>query len=237
MAIGIPGTLTWCGHAAFRLVTDEGSVIYIDPWLTGNPACPDSLRSPDRCDVILITHGHGDHVGDTVAIAKRLNAAVVAMVEVASWLTTKGLQNIVGMNKGGTVEVAGIAVTMVHAYHSSSIHDGERTLYGGEAAGFIVRLPGGFTLYHAGDTNVFGDMRLIRELYSPSLALLPIGGHYTMSPHEAALAVRLLGADHIVPMHHGTFPLLTGSPAELAQLLAPLDNVQIHAMRPGETLR
>lgn len=236
MSIGIPGSLTWCGHAAFRITTKAGKVIYIDPWLSGNPACPDELRKPNRCDAILLTHGHGDHVGDTIELARRFGATVVAMVELAEWLSGKGVRTTVGMNKGGTVEVAGARATMVHAYHSSSIRDGDRTLYGGEAAGFIVHLSDEFALYHAGDTNVFGDMKLIGQLYSPSLALLPIGGYYTMSPREAALAIELLGVKHVVPMHHGTFPVLHGTPAELQDLLGDKSGVTIHAIKPGDTL-
>lgn len=236
MSIGIPGKITWLGHAAFQVTTSAGRVVLIDPWLIGNPACPEHLRRPAHCDAILLTHAHSDHVGDTVEIAKRTGAEVVAMVELAQWLSQKGVTRAIGMNKGGTVSVAGLDVTMVQAYHSSSIHDGSQTLYGGEAAGLVVTMDGGFNFYHAGDTNVFGDMSLIAELYSPTLGMLPIGGHYTMSPKEAALAVRLLRLKHVIPMHHGTFPVLTGAPA---QLVANLDNdssITVHALKPGDTL-
>lgn len=235
MSIGIPGSLTWCGHAAFRVTTSSGKVLFIDPFLSGNPACPAHLRRPERCDAILVTHGHGDHVGDTVDIARRTGAQVVAIVEVADWLSRKGVGQVIGMNKGGTVQVAGVDVTMVHAYHSSSIRDGSQTLYGGEAAGYVVTMDG-FTFYHAGDTNVFGDMRLIADLYAPKLALLPIGDHYTMSPREAALAVGLLRVQHVVPMHHGTFPVLRGTPDSLERLLAGKREVSIHALQPGDSL-
>jgi L-ascorbate metabolism protein UlaG (beta-lactamase superfamily) len=236
MEIGIGAQLTWLGHAAFRLTMPDRRVVLIDPWLSGNPACPAEHKHVDRCDIILITHGHGDHVGDTVEIARRTGARVVAMVEIAEWLSGKGIKNAVGMNKGGTVNLDGIRATMVHAYHSSSIRDGDRSIYGGEASGFVISLPSGFGIYHAGDTNVFGDMKLIGELYKPDMALLPIGGHYTMSPHEAAMAVRLLGVSHVVPMHHGTFPVLTGTPSELSALLSDLPTVTVHQIKPGDSL-
>ncbi len=236
MNIGLGAELTWLGHAAFKIETPDGNVTLIDPWLTGNPACPDEARRVQRCDTILITHGHADHVGDTMDIARRTGATVIAMVEIAEWLSGKGVRNVVGMNKGGTVGFGNCRATMVHAYHSSSIRDGDRSLYGGEAAGFVVTLPNGAPVYHAGDTNVFGDMKLIGELYKPILALLPVGGHYTMSPQEAAMAVRLLGVQHVVPMHHGTFAVLSGTPAELADLLEDRPDVTVHALRPGESL-
>ncbi len=236
MNIGIGARLTWLGHAAFKLEMPDGFTVLIDPWLSTNPACPEPLRQVERCDAILITHGHSDHVGDTIDIAKRTGASVVGMVEIASWLSGKGVRNAVGMNKGGTVTAGALTATMVHAYHSSSIQDGDRTLYGGEAAGFVIGMPNGFSIYHAGDTNVFGDMRLIADLYKPNLALLPIGGHYTMSPREAALAVRLLAVRHVLPMHHGTFPVLHGLPSELAAELSDAPEVTVHALKPGEQL-
>lgn len=229
--------VTWLGHAAFRIDTPGGKTILIDPFLKNNPACPPALQSPDRCDLILVTHAHGDHLGDTIPLAVTTGAQVVAIVELIQWLATKGVTRTVGMNKGGTYHFGDIAVTMVHALHSSSISDGRHALYGGEAAGFVVRLENGFTLYHAGDTCVFSDMALIGELYKPDLALLPIGDHYTMSPREAARAVRLLGVKHVIPMHTGTFPVLTGRASDLRELLADVADVTIHDLQPGDTLR
>jgi L-ascorbate metabolism protein UlaG (beta-lactamase superfamily) len=228
--------LTWLGHSAFRITTPSSHVTLIDPFLQSNPATPEALKKVERVDVMLITHGHGDHVGDAVALGKQFKPQVVGMVETCVWLAFKGVPNTHGMNKGGTQKVGELEITMVQALHSSGIQDGDKMVYGGEPCGLIVRLPGGLTIYHAGDTAVFGDMRIIGELYAPDLALLPIGDHYTMGPREAALAVRLLNIRHVVPMHYGTFPVLTGRPEMLRELTNDFPSLEIHALRPGETL-
>ena len=223
--------LTWLGHASFRLDSPEGKRIYIDPWL-GNPKCPESEKEPERIDVIALTHGHGDHVGETVELAKRFEPEVVAMIELKGWLAAQGapLENQVpGPNKGGTVEAAGVKFTLTNAFHSSSSDDGA---YLGEAAGIVVGLENGTTIYFAGDTCVFGDMELIGRIYSPDLAVLPIGGHFTMDPREAGVALELLGTKRCIPCHFGTFPLLAGTPEELRQH-AP--GVDVIALEPGET--
>jgi L-ascorbate metabolism protein UlaG (beta-lactamase superfamily) len=228
--------LTWLGHSAFRITTPSGHVALIDPFLQSNPATPEALKKVERVDVMLITHGHGDHIGDAVALGKQFKPQVVSMVETCAWLESKGVPNTHGMNKGGTQKVGELEITMVQALHSSGIQDGDKMVYGGEPCGLIVRLPGGLTIYHAGDTAVFGDMKIIGELYAPDLALLPIGDHYTMGPREAALAVRLLNIRHVVPMHYGTFPVLTGRPATLRELTSDFPSLEIHALKPGETL-
>jgi L-ascorbate metabolism protein UlaG (beta-lactamase superfamily) len=230
--------LTWLGHAAFRIVTPSGRVLLIDPFLTSNPTCPEALKKPDRVDVMFITHGHSDHLGDAVSLAKQFKPEIVAMPEICGWLASQGADKAKGhgMNKGGTVAVGDVEVTMVHAIHSSGIEDGGKMVYGGEAAGYVIRLPGGMTVYHAGDTAVFGDMKIIGELYAPDLALLPIGDHYTMSPREAALAIRLLGVKHVVPMHYGTFPVLTGRPETLRELTQDIAGLEIHALKAGESI-
>jgi L-ascorbate metabolism protein UlaG (beta-lactamase superfamily) len=227
---------TWLGHAAFRITTASGKVILIDPWLKSNPMCPDSLKNLEKVDVLLITHGHFDHIADAVELGKKHKPQIVAIFETAVWLGSKGVENISGMNKGGTQKVGEIEVTMVNAVHSCGIQDGDKIIYGGEACGYIVRLPGGAALYHAGDTAVFGDMKLIGELYSPEVAMLPIGDFYTMGPREAALAIRLLGVRHVIPMHFGTFPALTGTPDRLRELTKDISGLEIHAMKPGETI-
>ncbi|MFZ0635699.1 MAG: metal-dependent hydrolase [Candidatus Acidiferrales bacterium] len=228
--------ITWLGHATFRVTTPTGQVILIDPWLSSNPACPESLKKLDRLDVMLITHGHFDHIADAVALAKEFEPQIAAIPEIGAWLGSKGVKNIHGMNKGGTVALGDVEATMVHALHSSGIEDEKTMVYGGEAAGFIVRLPGRMTIYHAGDTDVFGDMKLIGELYAPELALLPIGDLYTMSPRQAALAVRLLNVRHVVPMHYGTFPELTGRPERLRELTRDILGLEIHELKPGESI-
>lgn len=222
--------LTWLGHASFRLDSPGGKRIYVDPWLTGNPKCPDAELKPERVDLIALTHGHGDHVGDAVDLAKRHGCTVIAPVELAGWLGRQGVESVLDPNKGGTVEAAGVRFTLTNAHHSSSNNDGE---YMGEPAGIVASIENGPRLYFAGDTCVFGDMALIRRLYEPDVAILPIGGHYTMDPREAALALELLGAKRCVPCHYGTFPPLVGTPAELREL-AP--DVQIDEPEPGEPL-
>ena len=237
MALNRDVGITWLGHSTFLVETPGGKTILLDPWLEDNPACPPERKSIERCDLILISHGHGDHMSSAIPVAKATGAKVVAQVEIADWLGTKGVENRVDMNKGGTIWHEGISVTMVYASHSSPIEDGDRVLYGGEAAGYVVKLENGFTFYHAGDTDVFGDMALIAELYQPELAMLPIGGHYTMSPFQASKAVRLIKPAHVIPMHYGTFPILAGTPEQLMELTSDIEGLTIHALKPGETLR
>jgi len=226
--------LTWLGHGSFRLDTPGGTRLYVDPFLNGNPTCPASELAPERVDLIALTHGHGDHVGDTVALHKQFGCPVVAQVELRGWLTSQGVADD-GMghsiNKGGTVTVGDVRLTLTTANHSSSAEDGT---YLGEPAGLVVRTEDGPTVYFAGDTNVFGDMALIARLYEPDVAVLPIGDHFTMGPQEAAVALELLGVPRCVPAHYGTFPLLTGTPDELRRL-AP-DGVQVISPAPGETV-
>jgi L-ascorbate metabolism protein UlaG (beta-lactamase superfamily) len=229
-------TITWLGHATFKIVTPNGQVILVDPWVQGNPACPDSLKNFDRVDTMLITHGHFDHIGDAVEIAKKHKPQVVAIPETGAWLESKGVTNTASMNKGGTQKVGDIEVTMVTAVHSCGIFDDGKVIYGGEACGYVVKLPGGLVIYHAGDTNVFSDMNLIAELYAPHAAMIPIGDHYTMGPREAAKAIRLLKAPYVIPMHFGTFPALTGTPDKLRELTKDVSGLEIHALKPGESI-
>ena len=228
--------LTWLGHSAFRVTTPSGHVIVIDPWVQSNPACPAALKKFERLDIMLITHGHFDHIADAVALGKEFKPQVVAIFETCAWLESKGVARTSAMNKGGTQKVGEIEVTMVNALHSCGIQDGDQIIYGGEACGYVARLPGGLSVYHAGDTAVFGDMKLIGELYKPDVALLPIGDHFTMGPREAALAIRLLGVRHVVPMHYGTFPVLTGTPDSLRSFTQDIPGLEIHALHPGDSL-
>ena len=226
-------TLTWLGHASFRVDTPGGKRVYVDPFLNGNPKCPDSEREPERVDVIAVTHGHGDHVGDTVALAQKHSAKVVALVELAGWLGRNGVDegSLLAPNKGGTVEADGIRFTLVNAFHSGSAPDGS---YAGEPSGIVMRTENDTSIYFAGDTCVFGDMQLIGRIYEPDVAVLPIGDHYTMGPTEAAVALELLGTKRCVPCHFGTFPPLVGTPQELAKL-AP-SGVTVEMIEPGDSV-
>jgi L-ascorbate metabolism protein UlaG (beta-lactamase superfamily) len=227
-------SITWLGHATFLLTSPGGKRILLDPWVTGNPSSPPAAKKVGDLDLMLITHGHSDHTGDAVAIGRSSKAQIVAPFELAVWLQSKGLQNVTGMNPGGTLNALGLSITMVPAVHSSSVEDDGRTIYLGVATGYVIRFEDGLTIYYAGDTSIFGDMRLIGEMYQPQIAFLPIGDLYTMGPEQAAKASELLGVKQIVPMHYGTFPALTGTPAKLRELVVPR-GVQVLELTPGET--
>lgn len=233
----LPGgtKITWFGHATF-VVESDGTRILIDPWVMNNPACPDELKDVGNLDAMLITHAHFDHIGDAVEIATSASPQTVAIPETATWLGSKGVENVIDMNKGGTVEVAGCRAHMVHAVHSCGITDGDQIIYGGEAAGWVLELANGFKIYHAGDTAVFSDMALIGKLLEPDTALLPIGDHYTMGPRSAAEAIRLLGVKTVIPMHFGTFPVLTGTPDDLREHASDVEGLEIVDLAPGASL-
>jgi L-ascorbate metabolism protein UlaG (beta-lactamase superfamily) len=227
-------SITWFGHSTFLITTPGGKRIVTDPWLEGNPLSPPGMKRIAEADLILVSHGHSDHTGDVVSVARSTGAPVVAVYELALWLERKGLTNVQGMGIGGTLAVAGVQVTMVPAVHTSSIVEDDTTVYLGVPVGFVVRAEDGQAFYFAGDTAVFGDMRLIAEMHAPQIAFLPIGGHFTMGPEGAAIAARLLGVQQVVPMHYGTFPVLTGTPARLRELVVA-DGIDVLHLKPGET--
>ncbi len=226
--------ITWLGHSTFLITTPGGKRIVTDPWLEGNPLCPPGMKRISKADLILVSHGHSDHTGDVVAVSRATGAPIVAIYELALWLERKGLANVQGMGIGGTLAVAGLHVSMVPAVHTSSTVENDTNVYLGVPVGFVVRMEDGQAFYFAGDTSVFGDMALIAEMYAPQIAFLPIGDHFTMGPEGAAIAARLLGVRQIVPMHYGTFPVLTGTPDRLKELVGP-QGIDVLALKAGET--
>jgi L-ascorbate metabolism protein UlaG (beta-lactamase superfamily) len=224
--------ITWLGHATVLVQTAGGTNILIDPFIAQNPKYPKNFVLPPNIHYILLTHGHGDHISDAVPMAARHGSTVVAVYELAAFVAAKGVAETIGMNLGGTVQLGDVEATMVEAKHSAGAQDTHGTHYVGIAAGFVLAVADGPVLYHAGDTDVFGDMKLIRELYRPTVAMLPIGGHFTMGPKGAALAARLLEPEVILPLHFGTFPVLKGTPEELAALVDR--SVQVVRWVPGE---
>ena len=232
-----PLSITWLGHASFLLGLPNGKRVILDPWLT-NPKCPAAFAKPDALkpvDLILgHTHGHSDHLADVPAIARATGAPVVCLFEIGLYLGEKGLQNIKDMGIGGTQDVTGVTITMTQAVHSGSIVEDGKILYLGGATGFILRMAGMPTIYFAGDTATFGDMKMLAELYRPEIAFLPIGDHYTMGPDTAAIAATWLGVRQVVPMHWGTFPALTGTPTQLRAHLGS-KSIEVLELTPGET--
>jgi L-ascorbate metabolism protein UlaG (beta-lactamase superfamily) len=225
--------ITWLGHGTFQLTLETGEVIVLDPWTDGNPSYPQGHKF-SRIDTIVISHGHFDHIHDAVPLAKQFKPQVVCIFEIGHWLESKGVENVSAMNKGGSQKAGPLNITMTHAVHSCGIVDDGKIIYGGEAAGYVLRFGDGRAIYFAGDTNVFTDMSLIRELYSPELAFLPIGDLFTMSPKEAAVACKLLQPARVIPMHFGTFPGLTGRPEALSDLISDLPGTKVWTLQPGK---
>ena len=221
--------VTWLGHSTFLVASPMGVQVLFDPFLTNNPVCPPAARRIAAVELILITHGHSDHCEDAAAVARETGATVVASPELAAWLERQGVKHLRPMNIGGRQTLSGIDIAMVPALHSSSAQDGT---YLGPATGFVVRFENDLTLYFAGDTGLFSDMRMIRERYAPAVAFLPIGGRFTMGPEDAAIAAEWLGVRAIVPMHYGTFPELTGTPDELRTHAGP-KGIEVVELKPG----
>lgn len=228
--------ITWLGHAVVHITTPAGTDILIDPFIEHNPKYPKGYKLPEKLDLLLLTHGHSDHISDAVEVAKKHHPQVVAIYELATWVGSKGVDHTVGMNLGGSWQYKDVTISMVEAHHSSSIQDGKQTLYAGEPAGFIIAAQNAPVLYHAGDTSLFSDMQLIKQLYQPEVGMLPIGDHFTMNPKAAAVAANYLGLKTVFPIHYGTSPQLTGTPAELEQCLKGT-GVAVCAPQPGETMR
>jgi L-ascorbate metabolism protein UlaG (beta-lactamase superfamily) len=224
--------ITWLGHGTFQFQLESGETVLMDPWTDGNPKYPAGHKIT-RVNTILITHGHFDHIHDAVPLAKKFSAQVVAIFETCEWLGAKGVKNVHPMNKGGSQKIGSVTITMTHAIHSCGILDDGKIIYGGEAAGYVLRFADSRALYFAGDTNVFTDMQLIEQLYRPELAFLPIGDLFTMSPKEAAAACRMLKTKKVIPMHFGTFPQLTGRPEELASLMQGA-GTEVWVLEPGK---
>jgi len=229
--------ITYYGHSTFKIKSPQGKIILIDPWIKENPSCPKELHDVSGVDIIAVTHGHFDHIGDVRPLAEKFKPTIVANWEICDWLGTKDVENCAPMNKGGGQIIDGIKFIMTHAQHSSGIKDDDgTTVYGGEPGGYIIQLENGFRIYHAGDTNLFSDMKLIGEIYKPELVMLPIGDLFTMSPLEASYACRFLNPKYMIPMHYGTFPPLIGTPDQLKTLTKDLTEMNIIALKPGETL-
>jgi L-ascorbate metabolism protein UlaG (beta-lactamase superfamily) len=227
--------IIWLGHSTFHIETGAGKTILIDPWVMNNPKCPADHHNFEKIDLMLCTHGHGDHIGDAVELARKHDPVVVGVYELCLWMQKKGAKQIAPMNKGGSQSQAGVRITMVHADHSCGIEDDGQIVYGGEACGYVLEFESGLKIYHAGDTNVFGDMRIIHELYAPDIAMIPIGDVFTMGADEAAYALRLLKPKAMIPMHFGTFPVLTGTVEELERRVNEM-GIEVVRTKPGMVL-
>lgn len=229
-------TITWLGHSATRIETPDGRIILIDPWLETNPKVPDDQKNQARVDLMLITHAHNDHMADAIPVADKTHPDVVAIFDLAEYLKSRGVEKTNGINKGGTFNWNGTAITMVDAIHSSGFMENDTLVQAGTAAGYILRFQNGFTVYFAGDTDLFESMRTIGRFYRPDVAMLPIGDFFTMGPRQAAEAIRMLGVKKVIPIHHGTFPMLTGTPQALEQEAGDVAGLRVIALEPGQSV-
>ncbi len=227
--------ITWFGHSAFLITTNENLRILIDPFISNNPASPITVEEL-YADVILVTHGHADHFGDTMELANRTGALLVSNHELSIYLSKQGFETL-GMNMGGTVKVQEIKITMVNSLHSSDMDFMEDVYPGGSAAGFILELENGRKIYHAGDTGIFSDMKnVINHIYSPEIALLPIGDRYTMGPYEAAIAAEWINPEIIIPMHYNTYPAIEQNALEYSDMVHKSNrDVEVVILEPGES--
>ncbi len=240
--IGKNTTITWLGHATFHIVTPEQRRVLVDAWVDTNPSCPDEwkTRAREGLDAIFLTHGHFDHINDLADIAQATGAQVVCQYDLTPWLQGKGIaeDKIIGFNKGGTVEAAGVRATMTAAQHSSTLFEDGKLIPMGDAAGYVLRFSNGFTVYVTGDTSATYDMLIIGDLYQPDLAILPIGDYFTMDPRQAAYALRLIRARYAIGQHWGTFPILTGTPEALMDACKEFNvDTQVLPLRPGESVQ
>ena len=226
--------ITWIGHGTVLYRSASGTNVLVDAWVDTNPVATPEGKNLPKIDLLLLTHAHGDHVADLDAIVKKHDPEIVCIHEMAEHYQQKGLKKIHGMGKSGSLTIQGIRVTMTHAIHSSSFDSGPEIVYAGEPAGFVITFENGTRVYHAGDTGIFMDMKLIGEIYKPTIAALPIGDLYTMAPLEASYAAKMLGVKHVLPIHHSTFPALTGKPEELIERLKGT-GIEVLALKPGES--
>lgn len=230
-------SIVWLGHAMVLVTTPKGTTILIDPFIEHNSKFPKGYKLPEKIDLLLLTHGHMDHIADALPVYQKHSPLVFGMFELISWFHSKGMDSnrAIGMNIGGSHTHADVTFTLTEARHSSGITDGDKTVYGGNPAGFVIAIDNGPVLYHSGDTGVFSDMQLIRDFHHPEFAMLPIGDHYTMGPKAGALAAKYLGVKAVLPVHWGTFPALTGTPDALEKELGGT-GIKVIKTNPGQPI-